>query len=174
MTIARRDLLRTKGLDSVAQSWRSNWDLEKILFLRSHLRPRPRSDRSSFWTLSGQSSISAGTHGATCWSQCGKQPQTRLPGRPSGTWKRLCCEILLLNIFLIHAFFLRNQDSFEFFLLLVVRESKTSDARVTSRESVEQSKVESPPHLSRWCFYIWWFDDWDYISKTTIAIFQLD
>ena len=33
------------------------------------------------------------------------------------------------------------------FLLLVVRESETSDARVTGWESVEQGEVESPPYL---------------------------
>ena len=47
----------------------SNWDLEKI------------------WIqFLGASSISAGTRGATCWSQCGKRQRTRLPGQPSGIW----------------------------------------------------------------------------------------
>ena len=38
-------------------------------------------------------------------------------------------------------------------LLLVVRESETSDAGVAGGESVEESQIESAPHLS-WSFHI--------------------
>ena len=50
---------------------------------------------------------------------------------------------------------------FRKYLLLVVWESKTSDAWVASRESVEKSKIESAPHLSWWALgFIAWKGSW--------------
>ena len=63
----------------------------------------------------GASSISAGTRGATCWSQCGKRQRTRLPGQPSGIWNdnALKCphQTILGSIAL---FFFRDDSFFRF------------------------------------------------------------